>query len=114
MGGTLDRLDCLLLGRYRARGLREDRRSRGLLTSQITERLLCSVNLNEVALSESTIKQGRLKAWEEISEEHYQEFPFQPIETGESQHWDFVTEETWDFFKIQEVPVDWLTWPPVK
>ena len=34
-----------------------------------------------------------------------------PTVTGESQLWDFVMEESWDFFKILKVPVDLLTWP---
>ena len=33
-----------------------------------------SLDLNEVVLSESTIRRGRLKAREEISKEHYEEF----------------------------------------
>ena len=40
--------------------------------------------------------------------------PAFPIVTGESKLWDFVTEESWDFFKILKVQVDWLTWPPVR
>ena len=40
--------------------------------------------------------------------------PAFPTLTGESQLWDLVTEESWDFFTILKVPVDWLTWPPMK